>query len=290
LRNTPDVLFVPAHVAPFFTPCRVARTIHDIASEHVASAYSFFERWYAHITLTRALKKKHILLVPSEQTEKDVFAFAQKYSITHPRIVCVPLGIDMPQSSPITPAALATSPYILCVGRVEKKKQTDAVVRIFSVWALAHPECAHRLVLAGKPGFGYAEVVSEIEKSSVRHRIDVLGWVDDTVLDTLYTQASLTVFFSSYEGFGFPVLESLVRGTPVLLSRGGSLGAFAYMGVGYTNPLDADAAAAHMHALLVGEKSEHMPEGVRERVAREYSWASTARKTYNVLLEAGQEA
>jgi glycosyltransferase involved in cell wall biosynthesis len=70
-------------------------------------------------------------------------------------------------------------------------------------------------------------------------RIRLLGSVSDERLCKLYQTAGWSVYPSLYEGFGFPVLDALRHGVPVLSSCNSSLREFAHPGVRFFDPHDA---------------------------------------------------
>ena len=87
------------------------------------------------------------------------------------------------------------------------------------------------------------------------------GWLDDDVLDGLYRAATCLVFPSLAEGFGLPVLDALVRGTPVATSNATSLPEVAGDAALYFDPEDTDAIAAAIERLLEDE-------GLRDRLRK----------------------
>jgi glycosyltransferase involved in cell wall biosynthesis len=94
-------------------------------------------------------------------------------------------------------------------------------VRAFSELAGRHRDLS--LVLVGPPGWGEQELASAIEASPARDRIVRTGWVAPRVLAALLTGASVLAYPSLYEGFGFPPLQAMRAGVPVVATRAGSL-------------------------------------------------------------------
>jgi glycosyltransferase involved in cell wall biosynthesis len=109
-------------------------------------------------------------------------------------------------------------------------------------------------------------------------KIRFLGFVPDRELCQLYRQATFTIYPSLYEGFGFPVLDSLRHGTPVLCSLNSSLQEFAGPGVFYFDPCDPASLDDACRALLAsGAMTVHRPE-LDER----FSWDAMARKVLSL--------
>jgi glycosyltransferase involved in cell wall biosynthesis len=110
-------------------------------------------------------------------------------------------------------------------------------------------------------------------REACQRKIRFLGFVPDRELCQLYRQASFTVYPSLYEGFGFPVLDSLRHGTPVLCSFNSSLQEFAGPGVFYFDACDpASLDAACRELLASGPMVVRRPE-LDER----FSWEAMAR-------------
>ncbi len=109
-------------------------------------------------------------------------------------------------------------------------------------------------------------------------KIRFLGFVPDRDLCQLYRQAAFTIYPSLYEGFGFPVLDSLRHGTPVLCSLNSSLQEFAGPGVFYFDPCDpASLDEACRELLASGPMVVDRPE-LDER----FSWEAMARKVLSM--------
>jgi len=108
--------------------------------------------------------------------------------------------------------------------------------------------------------------------------IRFLGMISDRRLCTAYRQATFTIYPSLYEGFGFPVLDSLWHGTPVLSGYNSSLAEFAGPGVFFfdaCDPASLDAACAELQAA--------QPLAIdREALRQQFSWDALARQVHEL--------
>ncbi len=114
-----------------------------------------------------------------------------------------------------------TGRYCLAVGTAEPRKDLPGLVRAFGEVALRHGDVS--LVLAGPPGWDEERLASAIAASPARSRIVRTGWVEQPALAALLAGATVLAYPSLYEGFGFPPLQAMRAGVPVVATRAGSL-------------------------------------------------------------------
>ena len=109
-------------------------------------------------------------------------------------------------------------------------------------------------------------------RSARGRKVRFLGVVPDRRLCQLYRQAAFTIYPSLYEGFGFPVLDSLLHDTPVLSSFHSSLQEFAGPGVFYFDPYDPASVDAAYRQLRAAPAVRVDHSGLRHR----FSWDALA--------------
>jgi glycosyltransferase involved in cell wall biosynthesis len=113
------------------------------------------------------------------------------------------------------------SRYVLAVGTAEPRKDLPGLVAAFDLVAAGRPDLG--LVLAGPEGWGSADLGRALGASRSRARIVLTGWVDDATLAGLLRGADVLAYPSLYEGFGYPPLQAMAAGTPVVATRAGAL-------------------------------------------------------------------
>jgi glycosyltransferase involved in cell wall biosynthesis len=113
------------------------------------------------------------------------------------------------------------------------------------------------------------------DETSLKREVEFLGFVPDAQLCELYQQATFTIYPSLYEGFGFPVLDSLRHGAPVLCGYHSSLQEFEGPGVFYFDPCDMASLDAACRGLLnASTVTRSVP--AQEALDARFSWSQLA--------------
>jgi glycosyltransferase involved in cell wall biosynthesis len=154
---------------------------------------------------------------------------AEAFEADPTRVRVVAPGVPtLPEVEPAAAAQMVqrilpseASRYILAVGTAEPRKDLPALVRAFDRIATDHDDLC--LVLAGPPGWGEEALATAVAASPSRDRVIRTGWLDAPVLAALLRRAALLAYPSVYEGFGFPPLQAMAAGVPVVATRAGSL-------------------------------------------------------------------
>jgi glycosyltransferase involved in cell wall biosynthesis len=142
--------------------------------------------------------------------------------VVHPGVPVLP-NLEVDEAARLVEkwAPLTGRRFVLAVGTAEPRKDLPGLVGAFEEVAADRDDLA--LVLAGPSGWGEHELDAALDRSKVAERIVRTGWVDESMLAALYQQAAVVAYPSRYEGFGFPPLQAMQAGVPVVATRAGSL-------------------------------------------------------------------
>jgi glycosyltransferase involved in cell wall biosynthesis len=287
----PDVLFSPAHTLPLAHPRRCVATVHDLGFEDLPHLYPAVERAYQRATLHHALRTASRIIVPSEFTRGRIL---DRFPVPREKLTVIHHGFSPERFAPVADEGFRETirsrfglsrPFLLFVGRIGHKKNVPNLVRAFAE-ARRMGLATHDLVLVGVADFGAEEVARVIREEQLSSCVRVAGYCPAGMLPTLMAMAEAYALVSRYEGFGIPVLESFAVGTPVLVSRSGSLPEIAGDAA---LTVDADDVPATAEALLRLASDGGLRTALREKGRarlRDFSWETAARRTREVLLEA----
>ena len=280
-----DLIHAPAYTAPFWAGVPVVLTIHDVSYERRPEWYPYRRDRIRRAFYRRSARGSSHILTDSEFSAGEISA---AYGIDRDSITVAPLGV----SSAFRPAASGsvcelpvevTSPYLLHVGDLHERRNLVTVVEAL-LEARRHFGAlpALTLVLAGVDrGVGDA-LCAIASEGGAAEAVVRLGLVDEDRLHVLYRCASALVYPSRYEGFGFPVLEAMASGTPVIASRAASLPEV----VGDAGILlDPDDGAGWTNAIARVINDEQLRATLRAAGlarASQFTWSRTARATLGV--------
>jgi glycosyltransferase involved in cell wall biosynthesis len=172
--------------------------------------------------------------------------------------------------------------FVLFVGALKPTKNLGTVIAAY-VRLRRADTTRHRLVLVGGTTAWLREDIFAAARAS-RYGDDIVftGYVPDDDLVALYNAADLFVSPSLFEGFGLPPLEAMACGTPVVTSNTTSLPEVVGDAALMVDPLDVEALAGAMNAVLADEalRARLSQWGLARAAA--FSWESTARTVLGV--------
>jgi glycosyltransferase involved in cell wall biosynthesis len=153
-----------------------------------------------------------------------------------------PLPLPAPSATPPIPS-LTGRPYVLSIGTLERRKNLPRLVAAFGRVAAAHPDVV--LVLGGGGGDDSDAVRRSIDAlgPTLSGRVLRTGRIDDDARSWLLRNAAVLAYPSLDEGFGFPLLDAMQAGTPVVASTAGSIPEVAGDAAVLCDPLDVDGLA-----------------------------------------------
>jgi glycosyltransferase involved in cell wall biosynthesis len=117
---------------------------------------------------------------------------------------------------------------ILCVSTLEPRKNQRNLILACLLMQKQHPELYWSLTLIGNRYDGAPEIVEFVERTAASNpRVRWLGVVDDVTLNKCYIDSWFTVYASTIEGFGLPIMESIWNGRPCICHRSGVMAELA---------------------------------------------------------------
>lgn len=284
LGNAPvcDVIIFNTPVLPlFYKPKRSVVLALDFAYYYFppvglrARAFNRFTFWYH----KRSLHRADMIVAISEATKKDI---VKLFGIAPKRIKTVLCGFKDICAVAEQPIDLPEK-FFLFVGVMKMRKNVFNVVRAFRAVCDKYPD--YMLVLGGKSEGKYVyEIKQYIAQERIENRVRFIGHLNDGELSYIYRRATALIFVSFIEGFGYPVLEAMACGTPVITSKSTSLGEICQNDSALlVDPESVDEIADAMEKTASDSpmREELIHNGHKQ--AKKFSWEKSGREMLDAI-------
>ncbi len=294
-----DVFFSP-HIfsSAASKKCKTAVTFHDLSFASHPEFYSAGKNyWHFSMNPERQARKADKIIAVSKSTKDDL---VNLYKINPDKIEVIYSGISLESRilnlesriPEVKKKYNLPDNYILYLGTLEPRKNIIGLIKAFeklktnskiknSKFQIPNSN----LVIAGSKGWLYEDIFKAAKNSSAKNNIIFTGFIGDEDKAVLYRMADLFVYPSFYEGFGFPPLEAMSCGTPVITSDFSSLpeavGGAAIM----VDPYNPNDLAKAMEMVLSDEKLRDFLVKKGFEQIKKFSWQKCAGETLEVLKQ-----
>jgi glycosyltransferase involved in cell wall biosynthesis len=284
-----DVFFSPHFLITALSPSvRRVTAFHDLSFEQFPEFFSR-KQWMWHRFVSPAWQARFSdqIISVSESTKHDL---VKHYHIDPSRIMPVHSGVNsqfrllpLSEIQEFRDRHQLPSRFILYFGTFEPRKNIRGLIQAFTAFKKIPGNETVELVLAGASGWLDAEIYSEAKKSSASPYIHIRNNIAENDRVGFYNAASVFIYPSFFEGFGFPALEAMASGTPVIASSTSSLPEVVGEAGMLVNPYNLSELTKAIHCVFHEEGlAQKMREKGLER-AQKFTWEQTARKTLDIL-------
>jgi alpha-1,3-rhamnosyl/mannosyltransferase len=289
-----DVLHSPTFIMPAWRGrARHVLTIHDMSSFALPHCHPPIRRGplYERI-VSESIRRADLVTVPSASVKTDILRFVN--DVSEERIRVIACGIDdtfrprnAAEVAPVLKRLGIPTPYVLYLGTLDPRKNLPMLIDVFAeLAACSRPE---HLVLGGDAGWSPNELLLCIARHGLEARIHLPGYIAEADLPFVYAGAALFVYPSLLEGFGFPPLEAMATGVPVVASDTSSLrenlaGAAALVPAG-----DARQLKMAMRTLLTDEVARSSAAEAGLKRSQAYRWDRFGAETFACYEELYRE-
>lgn len=284
-----DILHQPCFSAPIFFKGKIIVTVHDLISMHFPKNLPFASRFYYSRWMPFSYRKADKIIAISENTKKDIIDLLKipenKIRVIHSAVGNEFMPVkDMKKIQDIKKRYSTGKKFILDVGTLEPRKNYAFLIKAYHL-AILKEKLPHNLVLTGKKGWYYEGLFKLVKDLKLEKRVVFSGYVPEKDLPLLYSAADLFVFPSLYEGFGFPPLEAMACGTPVIASNTSSIPEVVGSAGILLPPKDEKRWAKEIIKISLDKRLAQNLSKKGSEQAKKFSWEKTAAKTIEVYKE-----
>lgn len=304
-RALREHLFFPFHISqknidvyhgthfmlPSILNCPSVVTFHDFVLERgldldTHETSSLLSKLYLRFILPYSAEKAHRIISVSDSTKRDI---VNGLNIKPDKVITIYHGIsklfrrmdDRNYLEKVRSVLGLPMEYILFVGALKPRRNLSRAIEAYSLLKKYH-NVNHKFVIAGPKDERYREVFVTVERLGLTGDIIFIGNVDHKVLPAVYNMASLFIYPSLYDGFGFPPVEAMACGLPVITSNVSSLPEIVSDAGILVDPYNIEEIATAMWKVISDKELSEEMAGKGIKRAAGFTWERCARGTLKV--------
>ncbi|MFZ2299744.1 MAG: glycosyltransferase family 1 protein [Candidatus Moraniibacteriota bacterium] len=288
-----DIFFLPnLNFASVSDRTKLVVTAHDLSFELFPETFSLKRRiWHFFINFRRLALSADRVIAVSRSTGDDMMTY---YGVQEDRITVIESGIgeqfhmmSRNDAELVRVQEKYRLPYrfILSLATLEPRKNILALIQAYeALLSLKHPALEkYSLVIAGTRGWKCEEIFETIAHSPHKDKILLPGFIEDADKTALYNLSSAFVYPSLYEGFGFPPLEAMASGVPVIASHSSSLPEVVGSAGILIDPYQPDELLSALKQVLTDQALAESMRGKSLERAKQFTWDKTVHATYDIF-------
>jgi glycosyltransferase involved in cell wall biosynthesis len=288
-----DVLHVPTYRRMLYSAqSAMVTTIHDLGQFHVAKKYDPARMLYGRVIARHLANCQDQIIAVSQSTARDVEQF---FHVAPDRIHVAYNGLDHGRFFAGDHAKAKAEartrweinrPFFLYVSLIaHPQKNHVRLIEAFNQFR-TDTNLDWQLVFSGSDHHDADAVHVKAQQSPFFSDIRFLGFVEDAVLPTLYRAADVTVCPSLFEGFGFPTVEAMACGCPVVCSNRGALPEVVGSAAGMFDPENVGEMTAALQRSATDSRWRAQLRTAGFMNARRFNWCDHAEKVVRVYEQA----
>lgn len=287
-----DVFFSPHFfLAPLSASCKSVITFHDLSFVRYPEFFSWRKNFWHRFEMSpkKQAKRADKVISVSQSTRNDLVSV---FGINPNKIKIIYSGVsekffEKPKAEQVRLVKekyRLPEKFLLFLGTIEPRKNVAGILEAFASLKSGNliPDNIS-LVIAGQLGWLCGEFKKFYDKTPYKNFIKIIGRVDEKDKPLLYSLAEVFVYPSFFEGFGFPPLEAMAGGIPVISSRSSSLPEVVGGAGLLVNPYSVNEIAEAMIGLLLNSSLRKKYSLAGAERAKQFSWRKTAEKTLETL-------
>ena len=289
-----DVFFMPnSNFCALSNSVKLLLTIHDLSFEHYKHSFSFKRRiWHFFVNPRLLVRRAHHIFAVSEATKVDLI---ETYNISDKKVSVTPNGstsvigkynrnnIDL-----ISTKEKYGLPYkfILYFGTIEPRKNIVNIIKAFDELCERKKNIDYELVIAGARGWKGERIFQAVQDAKYSEKVMILTDIPEKEKEIFYTLASIFVYPSFFEGFGFPPLEAITCGTPTITSNTTSLPEVVKNKAIMINPIHPSEIVDALLAIVIDKKLQKKLVENSAEYTDEFKWCIFSKRFKYVIEKA----
>lgn len=266
-------------------------TVHDLSFLRYPRFFSVRKNlWHRALGVKSILRRADRIVAVSENTKNDIIELAgvpaEKVRVIYSGNNAGPKEASEEEAGRFLAERNISQDFLLYLGTIEPRKNLVGLIKAFDELRSRGDRYRNlKLVLAGGKGWKSRKIYRAREKSAYRDDIIFLGYISKKDKEILYSKATVFVYPSFYEGFGFPPLEAMSYGLPVVCSNVSSLPEVVGDAAILINPDKAEEIATAIGLILSDSELRARLAEVGRKRAGMFSWDKAAAEYLELFRE-----
>ena len=277
-----DIFHSPFFHAPKMKKAKLILTVHDLRLYRYPQTYNPLRYMFLKRAVKDAISRADHIISISEFTKQEMVELC---GVSPEKITVIYEAVNRNAFSekqlenyvlPKEYTELGQGRILFSLGHIEPRKNYPRLIEAFKKLKEKEENQDLKLVIAGKKYVDYINTIRLMEETP---DVVYLDFIPRELLLWLYKNATLFVFPSTYEGFGFPPLEAASMGTISAVSNVSSIPEVCGDCAFYFNPYDVDNMAATIEDALNNAEERQKKEKLLETQLNKTSWEQNAADT-----------
>lgn len=278
-----DIFHSPFYTRPLGLPCKTVMTIHDLIHLRMAREYSLAKQLYFRYYVRYMARHCDVVVTDSRHSANDIISLlgisANKVRMVYPGVTVKQIVATQSLNSVRSKYRLR-DPYILYVGSNKPHKNVQLLLDAFVQFR--NQGYQHRLVVTGEErNFSISDRLRSLIQSD---ELVFIPNIDEEDLPYVYSQASVFVFPSLYEGFGLPPLEAMSYGIPVLSSSASCLPEVLGEAAAMFDPSSVEELVTQLITLVDNSVLRRQMVQRGQENSKKYTWQEASRTILDICV------
>jgi glycosyltransferase involved in cell wall biosynthesis len=282
--SAPKLFHATEHLLPRFKQNKTVFTLHDLIFKFFPQHHLPRNRLYLNLAMPLFLKRADAIICVSEHTRRDAI---KTYGVPEAKISVIHEGVhprfkrvnDVKVLQAVKEKYRLPDKFIMALGTVEPRKNLVTLFDAFKALREEDAGLADEVIVVGRQGWLHEATYRAVHERELTGKVRFLGRVDDVDLPAVLSMAQVLAFPSVYEGFGFPPLEAMACGTPVVSSNASSLPEVCGDAALLVTPMDAGGWASALRRVLTDRQLRLDLSRRGPLQAQKFDWFTAARQT-----------
>jgi glycosyltransferase involved in cell wall biosynthesis len=275
-----NLLFSPVPEAPLFSRCRSIVMVHDLIPLRFPKPNSPLNPYFRYYIPQVCQQSQHIIC-NSYATANDLISY---FKISASKITPIHLAVNNSLFRCLDDCKKSNYlAYFLYIGRHDPHKNVSKIIDAFA--KLPNPK-NYQLWLVGPTDNRYTpHLQQQAQELGIYSQVRFVDYVSSQELPIIINRAIALVFTTLWEGFGFPILEAMACGTPVITSNVSSLPEVAGEAAILVNPRSSKEISNAMYQIATDENMRKQLSQLGLKRVKQFNWQKTGNQTREIITK-----